>query len=983
MPTQPGHVLIVQSCRLPQFFFVVDKLRRQFPDWKLDALLSRQPETDQLLRCFPYFNRVFSFQPSVRPQIPAYDRIILPLVSRGHTRIKLAATRIEGRLLRSDLHGNLTPSSIAAVAASVVHVPRIRSADFTRFYGRFPHPPPGEVTLLLETCHPDVITRTERLWRPQASQSGRLIRCRAEGFWKIRRTIRKNRCDSAIVFFTGQPIWGGLKALPLLTGLRRILVVTADGYGYTSPKSLPRFLAQWRQLRPLNLIRHSLQPEKWSAEGDDDSASEVLLLQTDSPRLTHRAGKHLLAGGIVKQNRTALFCNRDRLESFAGQPGISHIYSYRKRRFGHNLRLLISLLLRRHDAVAAIFSGRPVFRLQKLLFFLLPARHRLLFNENLDCYYLKGNRLSQFFQLPKRQRRPFSIWLWQILGRRVTSEVLLLQTESPRLTLQAGKRLLAGGIVKQNRTALFCNRDRLESFAGQPGISRIHSYRKHRFGRNLRLLISLLLRRHDAVAAIFSGRPVFRLQKLLFFLLPARHRLVFNENLDCYYLKGNRLSQFFQLPKRQRRPFSIWLWQILGRRVTSEVLLLQTESPRLTLQAGKRLLAGGIVKQNRTALFCNRDRLESFAGQPGISRIHSYRKHRFGRNLRLLISLLLRRHDAVAAIFSGRPVFRLQKLLFFLLPARHRLVFNENLDCYYLKGNRLSQFFQLPKRQRRPFSIWLWQILGRRVTSEVLLLQTESPRLTLQAGKRLLAGGIVKQNRTALFCNRHRLESFAGQPGISRIHSYRKRRFGRNLRLLISLLIQHHDAVAAIFSGRPVFRLQKLLFFLLPARHRLVFNENLDCYYLEGNRLSQFFQLPKRQRRPFSIWLWQILGRRVTSEVLLLQTESPRLTLQAGKRLLAGGIVKQNRTALFCNRHQLESFAGQPGISRIHSYRKRRLRRNLRLLIDLLIQRHDAVAAIFSGRPVFRLQKLLFFLLPARHRLVFNENLVTAILLLP
>ena len=560
MPTQPGQVLIVQSCRLPQFFFVVDKLRRQFPDWKLDALLSRQPETDRLLRCFSYFNRVFNFQPSVRSQIPAYDRIILPLVNRGYARIKLAATRIEGRLLRSDLHGNLIPSSIAAVAASVVHVPRIRSADFTHFYGRFPHPPPGEVTLLLETCHPDVITRTERLWRPQASQSGRLIRCRAEGFWKIRRTIRENRCDSAIVFFTGQPIYRGLKALPLLTGLRRILVVTADGYRYTSPKSLPRFLAQWRQLRPGNLIRHSLQPEKWSAEGNNDSASEVLLLQTESPRLTHRARKRLLAGGIVKQDGTALFCNRDQLESFAGRPGISQIYGYRKRRLGHNLRLLASLLIQRHDVVAAIFSGRPIFRLQKLLFFLLPARHRLVFNENLDCYYLKGNRFSQFLQLPKRERRPVSIWLWQILGRRVTSEVLLLQTESLRLTTQAAKNLLAGGIVEQDRVAVFCNLDQRESFAGQPGISRIYGYRKHRFVHNLRLLITLLTRHHDVVAAIFSERPLFRLQKQLFFLLPARRRLVFNEHLDCYYLEGNRLSQLFPFCKRQQQwgqPFGI------------------------------------------------------------------------------------------------------------------------------------------------------------------------------------------------------------------------------------------------------------------------------------------------------------------------------------------------------------------------------------------------------------------------------------------
>ena len=36
------------------------------------------------------------------------------------------------------------------------------------------------------------------------------------------------------------------------------------------------------------------------------------------------------------------------------------------------------------------------------------------------------------------------------------------------------------------------------------------------------------------VAAIQSGRPVFRKQKLLFSLLPARKRLVFNRSLICF-----------------------------------------------------------------------------------------------------------------------------------------------------------------------------------------------------------------------------------------------------------------------------------------------------------------------------------------------------------------------------------------------------------------------------------------------------------------
>ena len=40
-------------------------------------------------------------------------------------------------------------------------------------------------------------------------------------------------------------------------------------------------------------------------------------------------------------------------------------------------------------------------------------------------------------------------------------------------------------------------------------------------------------------------------------------------------------------------------------------------------------------------------------------------------------------------------------------------------------------------------------------------------------------------------------------------------------------------------SPQPAFRLQKLLFVLLPARHRLAFNqEDLNCYYSEGQSRS-------------------------------------------------------------------------------------------------------------------------------------------------
>ena len=78
--------------------------------------------------------------------------------------------------------------------------------------------------------------------------------------------------------------------------------------------------------------------------------------------------------------------------------------------------------------------------------------------------------------------------------------------------------------------------------------------------------------RVDLVCAIFSGRPIFRLQKLLFLTLPARNRLVLNENLDCYMLRGN-LGQFLRPRDRQQeRDFSAFV--VIGRTLAKGLLFV-------------------------------------------------------------------------------------------------------------------------------------------------------------------------------------------------------------------------------------------------------------------------------------------------------------------------------------------------------------------------------------------------------------------------
>ena len=73
-----------------------------------------------------------------------------------------------------------------------------------------------------------------------------------------------------------------------------------------------------------------------------------------------------------------------------------------------------------------------------------------------------------------------------------------------------------------------------------PGVKEVRTYAPGRTWENLKAVLDLARSRVEVVSSIFSPQPAFRLQKLLFVLLPARHRLAFNqEDLNCYYLKGS------------------------------------------------------------------------------------------------------------------------------------------------------------------------------------------------------------------------------------------------------------------------------------------------------------------------------------------------------------------------------------------------------------------------------------------------------------
>ena len=104
----------------------------------------------------------------------------------------------------------------------------------------------------------------------------------------------------------------------------------------------------------------------------------------------------------------------------------------------------------------------------------------------------------------------------------------LIRTRTPKL-----KAISQGSLV-------FCREDKRPLYEALPGVKEVRTYAPGRTWENLKAVLDLARSRVEVVSSIFSPQPAFRLQKLLFVLLPARHRLAFNqEDLNCYYLKGS------------------------------------------------------------------------------------------------------------------------------------------------------------------------------------------------------------------------------------------------------------------------------------------------------------------------------------------------------------------------------------------------------------------------------------------------------------
>ena len=387
-----------------------------------------------------------------------------------------------------------------------------------------------------------------------------------------------------------------------------------------------------------------------------------------------------------------VFCSEDKRPLYEALPGVEEVRTYAPGRTWENLKAVVALARSRVEVVSSIFSPQPAFRLQKLLFVLLPARHRLAFNqEDLNCYYLKGRH--------GRRGQP-SVWgtLLRVLltrSRRGIRPTLFFPTAEDSKAVEVIQRLQDPKVVSPRPIWVFCREDKRPLYQALPGVKEVRTYAPGRTWENLKTVLALARSRVEVVSSVFSPQPAFRLQKLLFVLLPARHRLAFNqEDLNCYYLKGSH--------DRSGQP-SVWgtLLRVLltrSRRGVRPTLFFPTAEDSKAVEVIQRLQDPKIAAKS-IVVFCREDKRSFYQDLPTVEAVWTYAPGSSLRHLRTWVRLLRTRVDLVCAIFTGQPIFRLQKFLFLTLRARNRLVFNEDLNCYMLRGH-LAQFLQPQGRNR-------------------------------------------------------------------------------------------------------------------------------------------------------------------------------------------------------------------------------------------------------------------------------------------
>lgn len=509
-------VLVVQCCSLVKLVFACLKLRQREPHARLFLLLDGKTEDSNLRLIRQAYPELFQETlTSDELDRRSWDRIVFPLLSRGYLGIKWRARRANAPGCRLGFDGRLSSVSSWRLWLSSIVTPPTPPASFEDFAAGFPRPPLGETILLLGTSVEDLTAaaRVRGLLPSSARASGpsseqiTLSSCL--------RALRQDSFDSVLID-AGAVSWRLIILFPLLAAKKAFFV---NPNGSVDPLRLPSLLRRIRA-GTLNGWAHlRIRPR-------------VLFFQTESVTYSREALKRL--SGIIPDARIFIVCHRNDASRLAKYGDAVVAEYWRGMGLGERLKLWQATRSLAIDFHAALFTGRPVFRWAKFLSLAAAGRKLLVFNSTLDCYWLKPSYLHWLLkkgQILFEEKRHFQ-------------KVLFIQTVGIEEVRAALKMLIGDQIFADSVLQVFCSEKLASTFSKLPEVSSVRTYKKRDWPHNFNLILKIFRNPPDLVVAQYSGNPTFRYQKLAFWLLPSRHRLLINQHGNYRFVQRRHFWLF-------------------------------------------------------------------------------------------------------------------------------------------------------------------------------------------------------------------------------------------------------------------------------------------------------------------------------------------------------------------------------------------------------------------------------------------------------
>ena len=654
-----GGILLVQCCHLPQFFYAASLLRRRLPGVRMDALVKRSAEVDFYLDKMSPFSSILNSDSSTLGD-SGHERIVFPCFNRGYGRIKRVAWRLSGDRLELDYEAGLQPLSRLRLARSLIHSLHQPDASFREYFATFPHRPLEKNVLFIESCHSSLVKATEPVWKPVLSERCKLTRVSGEPLHRALRQLRNQHFDSSITFFSGETGFFGLKTLPFLLRVPRSVAVSDRGdFFYCTAGGLLRYL--YHRFRVGSPVPGFIRT--------------ILFIQTEGVAGSRKALETLVSSRLFPDSEVVVLCRQEDAHELRSVDGVNRVFELRTGAALENWRTFQALRRLNPGMVSAILSGRPVFRKAKLLFLLFCDRPALVFNPGLECYFLRPSTIPRIFS-----RETF------LLEEPAASRIAVVQTEHCSMLRESMARLRGRRLYPEAAITLVCKAEDAPALENLPGVDVVFHFPEGLAGW-IRLARQLRKERPEVISLIFSGRRVFSPHKLWVLLIfPFRSKLAFNARLDAYWLGPVSWPRIFR-----KEPL------LIESESRGETLLIQTDSVSTTMEALEYLLSVTAARGARIRLLCRAEDRHRYLSRIPAEDVSTWTPGWSMDNLKLLIGLC-RARDAIAATLSGQPIFRLQKLAFFLLPARDRLVFNENSDCFYMARSGFARALRLPSR---------------------------------------------------------------------------------------------------------------------------------------------------------------------------------------------------------------------------------------------------------------------------------------------